>query len=354
MTESLPLRIVDTGGLIVKSHRANKEYFELRGLRVRLLQNRRHRGTHDEAHGGVSRVACAGRTRDLQQVCVASAGGRSTSRRRPSLESIMDKASGMSMEIESWRERRRDVAAAHKRHLLAMQEGRAAALPERPRFASSDSSHNAFESYPPRPQKGVQMGRSREKAQWGRARTGKEDKRLRTAVEIADRQELKTTEDLLYIVLVNLNTGFADVQIKGTELIDGTVNEIGTLAGRAEMLPTGPLPSPNSSQEDPPAYSERDAEVLFSDFHSAPSVLEPLRLPLCVPQATAGATSLFTRAYTPELRASGVELDDWIHFVDALNIAMTASPPLRVVDAAGLIIGFVTTTTFLDHIIGLR
>jgi len=49
----------------------------------------------------------------------------------------------------------------------------------------------------------------------------------------------------------------------------------------------------------------------------------------------------FTRAYSPGLAASGVTQDDWLKFTDGLNIACSASPPLRVVDAAGKIIGMV-------------
>ncbi|KAI5117563.1 hypothetical protein M0805_004476 [Coniferiporia weirii] len=89
-------------------------------------------------------------------------------------------------------------------------------------------------------------------------------------------------------------------------------------------------------------YSNEDAEALFSNFRSPPSGgIQPLAMPLCLPQATSGPTSLFVRAYSRELQASGIEIDDWMRFVDGLNLAMTASPPLRVVDVAGMAIGFV-------------
>ncbi|KAL5487557.1 hypothetical protein ACEPAI_5665 [Sanghuangporus weigelae] len=104
-----------------------------------------------------------------------------------------------------------------------------------------------------------------------------------------------------------------------------------------------PTEMPTPSKEDPPAYSDEDAVALFPEFHTVPerSHLEPLRLPLCLPQGTAGSNAAFIRGYSPELEASGVQMNDWMHFVDGLNIAMSASPPLRVVEFAGMVIGFV-------------
>lgn len=72
----------------------------------------------------------------------------------------------------------------------------------------------------------------------------------------------------------------------------------------------------------PPAYelvehSNEDADALFSDFPQAPeqSQIAPLRLPLCLPQQSAGPNTSFTRAYSQELRSSGIEMVDWMHFV---------------------------------------
>ncbi|KAI5121177.1 hypothetical protein M0805_005978, partial [Coniferiporia weirii] len=98
----------------------------------------------------------------------------------------------------------------------------------------------------------------------------------------------------------------------------------------------------DASPEELTKYSNQDAEALFSDFRSPPSGgIQPLAMPLCLPQATSGPNSLFVRAYSQELQASGIEIDDWMRFIDGLNLAMTASPPLRVVDVAGMAIGFV-------------
>ncbi|KAG8978853.1 hypothetical protein FRB94_013149 [Tulasnella sp. JGI-2019a] len=94
---------------------------------------------------------------------------------------------------------------------------------------------------------------------------------------------------------------------------------------------------------DPPAYTDDDAQALF-EIPLPPTDrtrVAPLRLPLCVPQIGTGIDAPFCRAYCSELSASGIEQTDWLKFCDGLNIAMAASPPLRVLDAAGKVIGFV-------------
>ncbi|KAG8991167.1 hypothetical protein FRB93_002872 [Tulasnella sp. JGI-2019a] len=93
-----------------------------------------------------------------------------------------------------------------------------------------------------------------------------------------------------------------------------------------------------------PAYTDEDAKALFipsAGFDYQPSAIRPLHLPLALPQLMTGIDSPFARAYAPELAEHGIEMMDWLKFCDGLNIAFTASPPLRVVDAAGMIIGFV-------------
>jgi len=102
------------------------------------------------------------------------------------------------------------------------------------------------------------------------------------------------------------------------------------------------MPQPEQYGGVPPAYTDSDAELLF-DTRSPTAELpkQRLDLPVCLPQITNGYDSPFARAYNPRLEASGIEQDEWLKFLDALNIAMTASPPLRVVDMAGMAIGFV-------------
>lgn len=94
-------------------------------------------------------------------------------------------------------------------------------------------------------------------------------------------------------------------------------------------------------------HLSRDADVLINSFLPASESLPPypsqgLPLPLCVPQISADFGSPFARGYNASL-ANTVQLsqEQLLSFIDGLNLAIVASPPLRVVDLAGKIIGFV-------------
>ncbi|KAF8343179.1 uncharacterized protein EI90DRAFT_3115695 [Cantharellus anzutake] len=96
----------------------------------------------------------------------------------------------------------------------------------------------------------------------------------------------------------------------------------------------------------PPRYTDEDVELLFRSppppATHAKSV--PLPVPVVLPQDGTSWDSPFARGYHPDMRDSGIEMDDWLKFIDGLNIAIGASPPLRVIDLAGLVIGFVPNT----------
>jgi hypothetical protein len=64
-------------------------------------------------------------------------------------------------------------------------------------------------------------------------------------------------------------------------------------------------------------------------------------LPFCLPQLTSAPTSTFARGYNAELEKVELSQETVLKFVDGLNLAMTASPPLRIVDLTGMAIGFV-------------
>lgn len=77
-------------------------------------------------------------------------------------------------------------------------------------------------------------------------------------------------------------------------------------------------PSASGAKEDPAAHADEDAETLLSYFYAPPPTYRPLRplpVPLCLPQATSGPTSLFVRAWSPELEYSGITMEEWLHFV---------------------------------------
>ncbi|KAJ6471195.1 hypothetical protein DFH09DRAFT_954494 [Mycena vulgaris] len=93
----------------------------------------------------------------------------------------------------------------------------------------------------------------------------------------------------------------------------------------------------------------RDADFLIQSFLPMPEPNGPppydpsgLPLPFCTPQIAIAFDSPFARGYSPELQTStGISQAELLSFIDGLNLAMTASPPLRVVNFAGMVIGFV-------------
>ncbi|KAK7019940.1 hypothetical protein R3P38DRAFT_2536107 [Favolaschia claudopus] len=98
----------------------------------------------------------------------------------------------------------------------------------------------------------------------------------------------------------------------------------------------------------PPAYQPTPSQLA----HDADTFIQPflppsdirtastgstngIPLPLCIPQVASSFTSPFARGYNPVLEISaGISQDQLLAFIDGLNLAMTASPPLRVVDLA--------------------
>ncbi|KAK0448862.1 hypothetical protein EV421DRAFT_2052485 [Armillaria borealis] len=108
-----------------------------------------------------------------------------------------------------------------------------------------------------------------------------------------------------------------------------------------------------SATPPPPAYSTatgiqlaRDAELLIQDFLPAPNEYtgppRGIPLPLCIPQIATNFDSPFSRGYNNVLsEAVDIPQAELLAFIDGLNLAMTASPPLRVVDTAGMIIGLI-------------
>ncbi|KAJ7784350.1 hypothetical protein B0H16DRAFT_1296674 [Mycena metata] len=115
--------------------------------------------------------------------------------------------------------------------------------------------------------------------------------------------------------------------------------------------PPGPPPSSVAGQAQPQASSSgvqftRDADFLIQSFlpsspvsHQGPSGIP---LPFCAPQTADSFDAPFARGYNAALHDSvGLSQDQLLAFIDGLNLAMTSSPPLRVVNFAGMVIGFV-------------
>lgn len=73
----------------------------------------------------------------------------------------------------------------------------------------------------------------------------------------------------------------------------------------------------------PPAYTEAGVDALFdTPLSTAPESNGRLPVPICPPQVTRGYDSPFARGYKPQFAISGIEQEDWLKFLDSLNIAM--------------------------------
>ncbi|KLO19417.1 hypothetical protein SCHPADRAFT_885332 [Schizopora paradoxa] len=96
-----------------------------------------------------------------------------------------------------------------------------------------------------------------------------------------------------------------------------------------------------------PAEAERDANALIHSYLNENLTVVrrgTIAHPVCIPQMEVGFDMPFARAYPPGLAELGISQEVFLDFIDGLNTAMIASPPLQVVDFAGLVIGFVTSS----------
>ncbi|KAJ3817282.1 hypothetical protein EV361DRAFT_811955 [Lentinula raphanica] len=117
-------------------------------------------------------------------------------------------------------------------------------------------------------------------------------------------------------------------------------------------------PSPSSSPPNSATAKStgiqlmHDADVLIRTYVPAPSEAEappyrpddvPQILPLCIPRISVNANpaSAFARGYNAALETVGITPEMFLSFIDGLNLAIVASPPLRIVNVVGQIVGFV-------------
>lgn len=66
----------------------------------------------------------------------------------------------------------------------------------------------------------------------------------------------------------------------------------------------------------------------------------PLALPVVIPQTAPGIQSSFSRAWAPVLAEHDVRPEDFLQFMDHLNVCKAASPPFQVLNVAGTVLGF--------------
>ena len=64
------------------------------------------------------------------------------------------------------------------------------------------------------------------------------------------------------------------------------------------------------------------------------------QVPVVIPQKAPGIKFPFSRAWSPILLDHGVTELEFLQFVDHLNVCKTASPPLQLMNLAGMAVGF--------------
>lgn len=62
---------------------------------------------------------------------------------------------------------------------------------------------------------------------------------------------------------------------------------------------------------------------------------------VAIPQISNGIGVPYSRAYSPALQDHSISMSEFVEFIDNLNIVSTGSPPLKVIDAVGGILGVV-------------
>ena len=75
----------------------------------------------------------------------------------------------------------------------------------------------------------------------------------------------------------------------------------------------------------PPSYTEAEADTLFRPPPPPPHSVGTLALPIALPQTSSSPDAPFVRAYHQDWRNNGIEMEDWLRFVDGLNLSLVSS-----------------------------
>ncbi|KAI5479938.1 hypothetical protein MNV49_002228 [Pseudohyphozyma bogoriensis] len=97
-----------------------------------------------------------------------------------------------------------------------------------------------------------------------------------------------------------------------------------------------PLTAEYAASED---FTDADAVALFPDPSPVNSYTTPLSAPIVIPQLDDDFDAPFFRAYPTQI--GSISEEDWAKFIDGLNLALIASPPLQVLNKAGMVVSFV-------------
>ncbi|GAP87213.1 hypothetical protein SAMD00023353_2300490 [Rosellinia necatrix] len=119
---------------------------------------------------------------------------------------------------------------------------------------------------------------------------------------------------------------------------------------------TRPLSAPSFAAQDDANLSRtpsHNSEAPVTDSHilhlataSLPPVpedaeLPPLPKPVLIPRINPGGSTPFARAWAPELAAHAIAKEDFVAFVDNLNVIITPHAAFRVLEVTGFAVGLV-------------
>lgn len=110
--------------------------------------------------------------------------------------------------------------------------------------------------------------------------------------------------------------------------------------------PSAPSRSPSPSGQGQPSDDEILDQALEFAAHPPPAYTSIPRLtrPVVVPQISNGIGMPYSRAWAPALLDHGISMEEFVEFIDNLNIVSTGSPPLKVIDAVGGMLGWCRIT----------
>lgn len=106
------------------------------------------------------------------------------------------------------------------------------------------------------------------------------------------------------------------------------------------------LNRPYSERQSKPTDEQVETEILndaLSFAHRPPSQSDhtPLQRPVGIPRLQSRAGAPFARLYAPELKQYDVPMDEFVEFIDNMNIICADFVPLQILDAVGALVGFV-------------
>ncbi|KAF6227709.1 hypothetical protein HO173_012039 [Letharia columbiana] len=112
-----------------------------------------------------------------------------------------------------------------------------------------------------------------------------------------------------------------------------------------EMLAEAPQhaqhnpPNEESDHHEQAALDESLSWIANANRQKHAGVHAPLALPVVIPQTAPGMQSSFSRAWAPILAEHDVRPEDFLQFMDHLNVCKAASPPFQVLNLAGTVLG---------------